>query len=678
MEKLIEKLAIERNRLFVGRSAELDMIHQWIGSLNAPTQVLFVSGIGGIGKTSFMMRALDIAMLANVRTMWIDGRMCTETPTGFMEALFDHMKTIEELPSQRETSLHNLIHEISKGRTLLCIDNYDAILKIDGWLREVFLPRLPSTGVLMLFVSRQNLSESWQHDLAWRNRVSHIELPPLNRQEVTQYGFRTGIKKSVDIERLHTESQGLPLALALTSEKLTLVGQEAWPISLRICAELLREVVSPDLQEVLDLLCILPQATLKQIRRLARSPLNASRLLQLSRISFVRPTAYGFALHDVARHYLMEDFMRRDLERVRSLRKHIVYELVRELQSSDDIERSKHISMLITTCRDAFQLDAVAVFAHDPKQMQMEPFHQQDLPYLKRILQEQASYAVSINTDLVVLQELAEQFPDCIRVFRSKDGTPLAFVAGFYLYDKTTKFHEKHFPEVLEKAYPHEIDTMRTQTIEQANTFYHLLAAASENDPEYRFQQLIGIILADSLLVRSAGVRLVMINTYEGITAILVRLGYKMRPLAGLPDGHPFQYASVRELDWQTSDFGAQILELFECEPRDDKKPSPTNISDKSMISALPLVKDLNRLTQTELAHILGLTGTDLQHAIDQLLWGDPVYPLDQRMQLVLRQLSEAAHLTAEDAADRLHVSRATYFRIRRDALSAMKELLLR
>ena len=181
--------------------------------------------------------------------------------------------------------------------------------------RSIFLPRLPSTGLLILFVARQNLSESWQHDLAWRNRVSHMELQPLNRQELTQYGFRTGIKKSVDIERIHNESQGLPLALALTSEKLNLIGEEAWPISLRISAELLREVTSPDLQETLDLLSILPQATLKQIGRLVRSPLNAAMLLQLSRISFVRPTAYGFALHDVARHYLLEDFMRREPER---------------------------------------------------------------------------------------------------------------------------------------------------------------------------------------------------------------------------------------------------------------------------------------------------------------------------------------------------------------------------
>lgn len=678
-EKLGEKLAIERNRLFVGRNAELATAHRWVRNRNAPTQVWFVSGIGGIGKTSFMMRVLDLAMQADQRALWIDGRICTETPAGFAEALLNHLKTFDGL-ARHTASLQDLIQELSSGKTLLCVDNYDSIQKIDGWLREVFLPRLPSTGLLVLFVARPNLSESWLHDLAWRNRVSHIELPPLNKQEVTQYGSRIGFHESADIDRLLAESHGLPLALALMSEKLHLIGKEAWPVSLRISAELLREVTSPDLSETLDLLCILPQATPERLGRLLRVPLQAGKLLQLSRISFVRPTADGFTLHDVARHYLLEDFMRREPDRARGLRAQIVRELVRDIQSGDARDRSRLMSLLLSTCRDAFQLDSVSVFSQEPERVTLEPFQQSDLPELVRMLQEQAAYAVSIDKDVAVLQQMSQRFPGCIRVFRSTRGAPLAFMAGFYLYRETTRFHETHFPEVLEKAFPNEIDAMRTRSIEQADTFYHVLAAASDRDAEYSFHRLIGIMIADWLISRAAGLRVVIINTYEGITGMLLRLGYRMRPLTGLPDDHPFRHATVRELDWRASDIGERLFELLGIEPEAGGagSVSPDNITEKSMIAALPLANDADRLAYTELAGLLGCTGHQLQQSMHRLLRDEPAYPLIQRQQQVLRLMHEAPHLTADAAADRLHVSRATYFRIRKDALQMMKEFLLR
>lgn len=677
MEKLGDKLAVERRRLFVGRTAELDAAHRWIRDNHAPTQVWFLSGIGGIGKTSFMLRVLDLAVQANQRALWIDGRVCAETPTGFTEALLNHIPPFDEW-SRGAASPEQQLQRLFAGKTLLCVDNYDSIQKIDGWLRDAFLPRLSSTGVLVLFVARQNLSENWLHDLAWRHRARHIELQPLNKQEVAQYGLRIGIEPSADIDRLLAESQGLPLALALTSEKLHLSGKEAWPIPLRISAELLREVTSPDLLETLDLLCILPQATPERLSRLLRVPLRADKLLQLSRISFVRPAAYGFALHDVARHYLLEDFMRREPDRVRSLRAQAVRELVRDIRSGDAKDRSRLMSMLLSTCRDAFQLDSVSVFSQHPGRVTMEPFQQNDFPELIRLLRDQAAYAVSIDTDVAVLRQLSQRFPECIRVFRSGGGAPLAFVAGFYLYRETTRLHESHFPGVLEHAYPDEMEAMRTQPIEQADTFYHVLAAVSDKDEEYSQHQLIGIVVADWLIMRSAGLRVVIINKYEGITGILLRLGYRMRPLAGLPDGHPFREATVRELDWRGSDIGERMFELLGIEPAagDAGTVAPGSCTEKSIMSALPLAGDADRLAHTELAGALGLTGAQLQQSMHRLLWGNPAYPLDERKQQLLRQLSEAAHLTAEAAADRLHVSRATYFRMRKDALRIMKELL--
>jgi hypothetical protein len=677
MEKLGETLALERSRLFVGRDAEIAAAQQWIQNKDAPTEVVFISGIGGVGKSSLMMRIIDMTAQANQLTIWMDGLVCPETPAGFLEALFDNVKQSFGDLMYQTYSNQGIIQEIFKGKTLLCIDNYDSIQMIDSWLREIFLPQLPATGLMVLLVSRKNLSESWLHDLAWRGRVKHITLLPFTKQEMMLYLVRNGIAESVDTERLFSETLGLPLALAITSEKLNLVGSQVWPLSLRINAELMREVTAPELLEALDLLCILPQATPEWLGRLLRTPLDADKLLQLSRISFVRPTSDGFALHDVARYYLKEDMMRREPERVQSLRNRIVMELVKDIKTSDTYQRRKLTTILLSTCRDAFQMNAVAIIPQDIEQMQMEAFQPDDLPHLMRILLDQSNIAVSVEKDLIVLQHLAEHFPECIRVYRSEQSIPLAFYSGFYLYRETTAFHESFFPGILEQAYPSEIEEMRTQTVAQANTYYHFLAGISERDSDHSPWKLMGIITADWLILYSAGLRLVMINTYEGLNGLLFQLGFRMRPLTGLPEDHPFCHATVRELDWRGLDVGDRIVELFDIKGSNRTTQLSINIPDKAIKSALPLAGDPVRLEQTELAKILGFNGVKLHDTIQKLLWGELIFPLDERMQQVLRLMSEIANLPAEIAAERLHVSRATYFRTRAGAFRVFKELML-
>ncbi|WP_135552392.1 hypothetical protein [Paenibacillus cymbidii] len=655
MGRLGETLAIERGRLFVGRNAEFAAIRAWIHDRMAPTGVLFVSGIGGVGKTSFLLKTLDLAAQAGLGTIWIDGRTCRESPAGFIEAV-----------SADQTSFRAMF----RTKSILCVDNYDTIHMIDSWLREAFLPQMPDVGLLVLLVSRQNLTESWLTDLAWRSRVRHMTLQPFSRQEASEYWTRNSAVAPCDIERLMAETQGLPLALAVTAEKRRLSGTETWPLALRISADLLREVTSPDLRETLDLLCILPQAAPEWFARWLRVPLGADRLLQLSRLSFVRPTEEGLALHDVARYYLKEDFMRREPDRMSRLRAQIARDLVGDIKAAtDSYGRSKLVAVLLSVTRDAFRIGAISVLPQHADQQQMETFRQNDLPYLQRILQEQSELAVSIERDLAVLRALAEQFPACIRVFRSREGVPLAFCAGFYLDRDTTRFHETFFPGVLERAYPDEIEAMRRRTAEQADTFYQLLAGTAVHNPDYSFLELIGIVISYWLIVHSAGMRAVMINTFDGLNEVLLQLGYRMRPLSGLPEDHPFSRATVRELDWRTVDIGDVILGMPGMDATAPSTVDAPAIPDKMIRSALPFALDPDRLERTELARLLGIGGGELHEKLQKLLEGAPVYPLDDRMQQMLRQMCEQASLSAEQAAERLHVSRATYFRMRGEVI---------
>ena len=84
----------------------------------------------------------------------------------------------------------------------------------------------------------------------------------------------------------------------------------------------------------------------------SRDRITPEQLDQLSRLSFVRPTTEGIALHDVARAYLSEDFIRRDPKRYYQLLLQIVDDECRLLKTENGQEKSRIAARLLAICRD--------------------------------------------------------------------------------------------------------------------------------------------------------------------------------------------------------------------------------------------------------------------------------------------------------------------------------------
>lgn len=60
-QRLFEAVGRERERLFVGRESELRVIEQWLDDPAAPTTVISVTGMRGVGKSTFLLRIHEIA-----------------------------------------------------------------------------------------------------------------------------------------------------------------------------------------------------------------------------------------------------------------------------------------------------------------------------------------------------------------------------------------------------------------------------------------------------------------------------------------------------------------------------------------------------------------------------------------------------------------------------------------
>jgi hypothetical protein len=688
MQSLKQALTIERNRLFVGRESELGFMQNWLVEHDAPSEVLFISGMGGIGKSALMLQFLNMAQEENILCIWLDGRVCTATPAGFLESLHSFLIQNSRCESDSKTSMSDIATAMSKQRTLLCIDNYEHLHPIEGWLREVFLPHLSATGLLVVFAARQDLAIDWQNDLAWRKRVRQMRLAPISRLESLDFYTIRGLDNNAEIEQLISDTKGLPLAMALSADRVQLTrlesGISTWSISTRVSAELLREVATPDLKELLDLLCILPQAVPGLLGRLLGNPLSTMNLHQLSQISFVRPTVDGFSLHDVARAYLIEDFLHREPARYQMLRLQIVEEMVKELKQADIEGKTRIAANVLSICRDAFRVGSNSIFAANPFSFAMDSFRNGDLPHLHRLLTEQGQAAISLASDSKIhelLDSLAEQFPECIRVFRSADGIPLAYIAGLLLYRETMLLLDPFIPSVLDSCFPLEATSMRQLRLEEADTYYQLLAAASISDPSHSFYELNGILVTESFSRNSAaGMRSLLVTKMEETNELLLKLGFRVRPLPGLPKEHPSHGAYIHELDLRSSNFGEYVLAFLKESTDDYGQGSMGSVfTEGDVQKALSIAGNALALERSELARKLNYSGPALQQVLQRILFHDhPLYPLNSRKQALLQLYYEMPSLTVELAAEQLHISRATYYRSRNEALGDLKELLTR
>lgn len=685
MQKLGDILDVERNRLFVGREPELRLVKNWLKSVQAPTEVLFLSGMGGMGKSALMLQFISIARQEGATTIWLDGRACTNSPASFMEALHDVFMSRQQSHHEASSPFHSLVTTIETKKTVLCIDNYDSIQRIDGWLREVFLPSLPATGLLVVLGARQDLSTAWSSDLAWHSRISSIHLGALSREEALYYLRQGGWHDSNEMDQLISHSRGLPLALALFVDRLRHPEAQsrpfAWPVSMQICAEMLRDAASEEFKDVIDILCIVPHATSEWLGRFLGAPLHLLDLQRICQLSFIRPTASGIALHDVARAFLALEFQRREPVRYQALWRRIIEELAIELKQAANQEKARIASVMLSTCQDVYQLHSIPLLSAKLDSLCMEPFRPLDLPHLHQMMKEEAQYSFSAEIDHVIMDVLSERFPEGIRVYRNPEGKPLAFTAGLLLYKETVSLIERLFPGLLDVVFPKEIKRLQRMSLEEADTYYHLRASASPHDYSYSYHELIGVIMKELITHHSVGMRFVIVTAYEETNEVLRKAGYRTR---GLPDRIREQVlqgaeAVIHEQDWRGINFVDQILDLIHFAPESSENRSPNfELTEKEVKTAIALINDMEALAQTSLAGKLSCSGYQLQQQLRRIFLDPPPFPLNSNNLDLLKLYAESPQLTVEMAAAQLHMSRATYYRLRKETLLNLKDVLTR
>ncbi|HEX8463318.1 MAG TPA: AAA family ATPase [Abditibacterium sp.] len=330
---LSDRLQQARQRLFVGRAAEIESWRAAMESEAWPVPIWHLSGLGGIGKTSLLRQWKQLALAQGVAVASLDARDFPATPDAFCEALREALSealSVSIAASATPAALCQVLSEV-KQRVAVQIDTAELLLGLDHWLRNTLLPLLPP-NIAVVMAGRDALPLPWRSDPGWQELVRSFQLGALSREEGLEYLERRGVEAQTQPQLL-LFAHGHPLALSLAADGAlrqfgapvpTVVppGFEANAASARfldgpqlvgpLLRHLVRDVPSPAHRAALEACAIVNVLTEELLADMLGeddpAPLDIHGIFEwLRSISIISTNRYGLFPHDLVREVLVAD-----------------------------------------------------------------------------------------------------------------------------------------------------------------------------------------------------------------------------------------------------------------------------------------------------------------------------------------------------------------------------------
>lgn len=635
--------------MFVGRTRELESVNRWLDDAHSSTKVVAVTGMGGIGKSTLLIRILELASNHNAVPIWIDGRSCYRTPKGFWDALppdFHAWQAVNDNPS----------------KLVIAVDNFEDIQVLEDWLREVFMASLPEIGVLLLAASRRDLMHTWVTDPVWRNHVEAWHLEALSPAEVDEFLLRGQAHNMVQVKNIIGTASGHPLTLALTLDAITR-GNDRDPQQIRhwvsetVSARLIRELTDPELQPLVDVLTLVQDANQDLLQRILRRRISARHYHALRQLSFVRRTQTGIGIHDMAEHVLYEDLRQRDPGTFWAIRRQALEVLMGDYDRVPAAQRGAIAQQLLWICRDVYApLNAYADLSAAESQLVADHYAPQDREAVREFAASwgRQSFPVEGAALLALVDDVIQQYPGTIRMTRDRQGVAQAMFCALPLHKGTLALLQHYQPTVVERFLESGLGITWCDP-DESNVTYNILVGINPRQSRFRPQELLGAIARDQFTMHASLLGLLLI-TNPDLKAFLHGVGYHSMPFPVLKE--PGIIEELFMLDLRQQNFTGWIRTI-------SAKSGPASPLRYGSISTLSeVLETLGENTLVDQYH------QDLWDRVTTLLHSPPHAPLTARDQEVLKCSYLPRHRSATQCASDLHVSRATYYRHLNEALS--------
>jgi DNA-binding CsgD family transcriptional regulator len=276
--------------------------------------VVFITGPGGIGKSRLLRASLG-ALDEGVVVVPLDCREIEPTPAGFTAALTGAVGL-----QRAGAGIPDVAAHIASGgrRTVLALDSYERFGLMDTWLRQVLVPSLPES-VLVIIAGRDAPGTQWVSAPGWAGLVREVRLSPLP-QAVSIELLRTRGLTELQAARVNAFARGHPLALELAAAALRVdpvleIALGPPPSVIRQLLDVVLAGLSPRIVETLEASATSRRVTEPLLRSLLARSSVRDEFHELERLPFVERTPEGLMIHDLVREALAADLRERDPER---------------------------------------------------------------------------------------------------------------------------------------------------------------------------------------------------------------------------------------------------------------------------------------------------------------------------------------------------------------------------
>jgi hypothetical protein len=316
-------------RPFRGREDELCLFRSALCA-SPDGSVLYVHGLGGVGKSALLRECTGIAMQAGLETVLLDGRLVDPSPGGFLLALRDVLAlgaTDSPVACLRE-----------RGRPVLMLDSYELLAPLDAWFRQTFLPQL-LPGVVVVIAGRHPPRE-WTTDPRWGPIFRPIPLKNLRADESRALLAERRVPEtqhSAILEFTH----GHPLALVLVADVIASAGPDlafspaaAPDVVYALLERFVAGVPTVTHRRALELCAHVRVTTEGLIGALVEGGDPHELFEWLRRLSFMEMGPEGLFPHDVVREALDAEFRWRDAEAYSAMHRRLWLHLRDRLSNS--------------------------------------------------------------------------------------------------------------------------------------------------------------------------------------------------------------------------------------------------------------------------------------------------------------------------------------------------------
>lgn len=426
--RLGDHLRLARRTDIVGRGDEKAIFASALERADPPFFLLYISGPGGIGKTTLLRELRAIAAEKSIPAVHLDSRNVEAAPDAFAQALADGLGV--RSPEMIEERL------AAETRIVLFVDTFELLAPLEGWLRDIFFPQLPES-VLLVLSGRAPLAPEWRLDGGWRTLIRHIALRNLSNEDSLAYLTRRGVP-AAERQAVLDFTHGHPLALSLVADVFQQrpgirFQPENVPDVLKLLLEqFVQKVPGPAHRAALEA-CALVRVMTEDKLCAMLGVLDSHEIFEwLRELSFIEAGAEGVFPHDLAREALANDLRWRNPD------------WYRELHSRARTYYSSRLPQVGPMEQQALLYDYI--FLHRDNAL-VRPFYEWQgsggalpgglAPGDRGILQETVERFEGEEARRLLDHWLGRQ-PDAFLVLRGPDQTPAAFVT-FLALDRVSE-----------------------------------------------------------------------------------------------------------------------------------------------------------------------------------------------------------------------------------------------